>query len=84
MPDNGKMNWCCGAGGGVSANERADEVRLTVFQRKKEQLDEIKPDAIVSACSNCRIYLEDGLEQYHMDIPLMSLTETLAEHLADD
>jgi len=84
MPDSGKMNWCCGAGGGVSSNERADEIRLKVFQRKKDQLDAIKPDAIISACSNCRIHLEDGLEEYGMDIPLMSLTETLAEHLADD
>lgn len=83
MPDAGKMNWCCGAGGGVSSNERADEVRLKVFQRKKDQLDAVKPDAIISACSNCRIHLEDGLEEYNMDIPLMSLTETLAEHLAD-
>jgi Fe-S oxidoreductase len=85
MPDHGKMNWCCGAGGGVSSSERADEIRLKVFQRKKKQLDEIKPEAIMSACSNCRIHLEDGLEEYHMDeIPLLSLTETLAEHLADD
>lgn len=83
MPDHGKMNWCCGAGGGVSSNERADEIRLKVFQRKKDQLDAIKPDAIISACSNCRIHLEDGLEEYHMDIPLLSLTETLAEHLSD-
>lgn len=83
MPEAGKMNWCCGAGGGVSSNERADEVRLKVFQRKKDQLDAVKPDAIISACSNCRIHLEDGLEEYNMDIPLMSLTETLAEHLAD-
>jgi Fe-S oxidoreductase len=83
MPDHGKMNWCCGAGGGVSSNERADKVRLRVFQRKKDQLDEIKPDAIISACSICRIYLEDGLEKYNMDIPLLSLTETLAKHLAD-
>ncbi|MCK4675937.1 MAG: (Fe-S)-binding protein, partial [Gammaproteobacteria bacterium] len=43
MPDHGKMNWCCGAGGGVSANERADEIRLKVFQRKKDQFDAIKP-----------------------------------------
>ncbi len=83
MPDAGKMNWCCGAGGGVSSNERADEVRLKVFQRKKDQFDAIKPDAIISACSNCRIHLEDGLEAYHMEIPLMSLTETLAAHLSD-
>ena len=84
MEDAGKMNWCCGAGGGVSANERADEIRLKVFQRKKNQLDQIKPDAIISACSNCRIYLEDALEEYGMDIPLMSLTETLAEHLSEE
>jgi len=84
MPDAGKMNWCCGAGGGVSANERADEIRLKVFERKKAQLDEVKPDGIISACSNCRIHLEDGLEEYNMDIPLLSLTETIAEHLAED
>jgi len=84
MPDAGKMNWCCGAGGGVSANERADEIRLKVFERKKAQLDTVKPDAIISACSNCRIHLEDGLEEYNMDIPLLSLTELLAEHLAKD
>lgn len=83
MPDAGKMNWCCGAGGGVSSNERADGIRLQVFERKKAQLDEIKPEVIVSACSNCRLHLEDGLEEYHMEIPLLSLTETLAEHLAD-
>ena len=81
MPDGGKMNWCCGAGGGVSSNERADEIRLQVFQRKKDQLDAIRVDGMISACSNCRIHLEDGLEEYHMDMPVLSLTETLAENL---
>jgi Fe-S oxidoreductase len=83
MPESGEMNWCCGAGGGVSSNERADELRIKVFERKKSQLDQIKVDGMVSACSNCRIHLEDGLEAYHMDLPVLSLTETLAEHLAD-
>jgi Fe-S oxidoreductase len=84
MPDSGTMNWCCGAGGGVSSNERADQLRLKVFNRKKAQLDAVRPDAIVSACSNCRIHLEDGLEEYHMDIPVLSLTETIAQHLAEE
>ncbi|MGB5438078.1 MAG: (Fe-S)-binding protein [Gammaproteobacteria bacterium] len=83
MPETGTMNWCCGAGGGVSSNERADELRLKAFNRKKKQLDAIHPDAIVSACSNCRIHLEDGLEEYGMDMPVLSLTETIAEHLSD-
>jgi len=84
MPETGTMNWCCGAGGGVSSNERADDLRLKAFNRKKQQLDAVRPDAIVSACSNCRIHLEDGLEEYGMEIPVVSLTETIAEHLAED
>jgi Fe-S oxidoreductase len=84
MPETGKMNWCCGAGGGVSSNERADDLRLKTFARKKAQLDAINVDAMVSACSNCRIHLEEGLEEYHMELPLLSLTETIAEHLAEE
>ena len=83
MPDSGAMNWCCGAGGGVSSNERADDLRLKVFSRKKAQLDAIHAEALVTACSNCRIYLEDGLEENHMEIPVLSLTETIAEHLVE-
>jgi Fe-S oxidoreductase len=81
MPEAGTMNWCCGAGGGVSTNERAAELRLKVFRRKQSQLNAVKPDALVSACSNCRIHLEEGLEEYGMEIPVLSLTETIAAHL---
>jgi len=84
MADHGKMNWCCGGGGGVSSNERAEELRLKVFQRKKTQLDELKVDKLVSACANCRIMLEEGLEEYNMELPVIGLTELVAEHLADD
>ena len=84
MPDTGTMNWCCGAGGGVSANERADEVKMKAFKRKKAQLDVVQPDALVSACANCRIQLEEGLEENYMDIPVLSLTETIAEHLVEE
>ncbi|MGD8619752.1 MAG: (Fe-S)-binding protein [Gammaproteobacteria bacterium] len=83
LPETGRMNWCCGGGGGVSANERADELRVKAFARKKAQLDSVKPEALISACSNCRIVIEDGLEAYEMELPVLSLTETLAEHLAD-
>ena len=83
LPEAGKMNWCCGAGGGVSTNERANELRLKAFGAKKSQLDAIQVDGMVSACSNCRIHLEEGLEEYHMDVPVLSLTELIEKHLAD-
>ena len=84
MKDHGTMNWCCGAGGGVSANEDAHELKLTSFNRKKKQLDELKVDALVTACANCRIALEEGLEENEMDIPVLGLTEMLAEHLVTE
>jgi Fe-S oxidoreductase len=83
MPEAGKMNWCCGAGGGVSTNERANDLRIKAFGRKKAQLDAVQVDGVVSACSNCRIHLEEGLEEYHMDVPVLSLTELIEKHLAD-
>lgn len=84
MKDHGVMNWCCGGGGGVSANERAEELRLKVFDRKKHQLDELGVKTMVTACANCRIILEEGLEHNEMDTQVISLTELLAEHLVTD
>jgi len=81
MEDPGIHNWCCGGGGGVSSNERADPLRLKVFSRKKHQLDKLGVSTVVTACSNCRNMLEEGLEHNHMQVNVVSLTEMLAEHL---
>jgi Fe-S oxidoreductase len=83
MPDSGFMNWCCGGGGGASAIEEGEELRLEAFKRKKSQLESVKPDRLVTACANCRIVLEEGLEHYQMDIPVVGLTEMIAEHLPE-
>ena len=84
MTDHGKMNWCCGGGGGVSTIERAEQLRLKVFNKKKSQLDELKVETLVSACANCRLVMEEGLEENDMDIPIIGLTELLAEHLVEN
>jgi len=84
MEDHGTMNWCCGAGGGVSANEEADSVRIKAFNRKKHQINQLKVDTLVTACANCRIQLEDGLEINNMDIPVLGLTEMIAERLVEE
>jgi Fe-S oxidoreductase len=84
MEDTGKLNWCCGGGGGVSAIEEAEGLRLVAFKRKKSQLDALNVDRIVTACANCRITFEEGLEHYRMDIPVVGLTEMIAEHLVED
>jgi len=83
MADHGTMNWCCSGGGGVSANERADALKFTAFKQKKAQLDALKVDTLVTACANCRITLEEGLEHYDMELPVVGLTEMIADHLVE-
>jgi Fe-S oxidoreductase len=82
MADHGEMNWCCGGGGGVSANERAEGLRLKVFDRKRKQLEALGVKTLVTACANCRIVLEEGIEDRDMDVAVIGLTELVAEHLA--
>lgn len=82
MDEHGDMNWCCGGGGGVSSNERAEPLRLKVFDVKKRQLDGMQATTIVTACSNCRMMLEDGLEHNEMQQDVISITELLAKHMA--
>lgn len=84
MKDPAGWNWCCGGGGGVGANERATDLRFTVFRRKKRQLDDVRPDEIVTICAYCHHTLEEGLEEYEMDIEVKSLTELIADYLDDD
>jgi len=81
--EHGKYQWCCGAGGGVSSNERAEELKLTAFKRKKAQIEEVSPDRVVSMCATCRTQLEEGLEDYNLDIPVVGLSELIADHLVE-
>jgi Fe-S oxidoreductase len=84
MDEHGKMNWCCGGGGGVSSNEDAEELRLKVFKKKRDQIAETGADTLVTACANCRLVIEEGLEEYNVELPITGLSELIAEHLVVD
>jgi Fe-S oxidoreductase len=83
LTEHGRYQWCCGAGGGVSSNERAEALRMKAFKRKKDQIEEVRPDRVVSMCATCRTQLEEGLEEYSLDIPVVGLSELIAAHLAE-
>ncbi len=83
LKEHGRYQWCCGAGGGVSSNERAEPLKLAAFKMKKAQIEEVEPERMVTMCATCRTQLEEGLEHFNMDIPVVGLTELIAEHLAE-
>ncbi len=83
LKEHGKYQWCCGAGGGVSSNERAEPLKRAAFKRKKAQIEEVEPERMVTMCATCRTQLEEGLEEFNMDIPVVGLTEMIADHLVE-
>jgi Fe-S oxidoreductase len=73
--------FCCGGGGGHMWMEEEPDKRLNV--RRTEQMLEVKPETIASACPYCLAMFEDGLktkgvaEQVHAK----DVAEILAEQL---
>ena len=84
MPMSGVTNLCCGGGGGVSANMRAHDNMNSAFSCKLAQFKAIDGlELVVSPCANCRTTLEEGLESYDVELPVIGLGEFIAEHLKD-
>ena len=81
MPGSGAANFCCGGGGGVSAIHRAEGLRFAAFAIKKQQIDATGAEAVVTACANCRNVLEEAIEHYGMTLPVLGLTELVAQYL---
>jgi len=84
MPSSGAVNFCCGGGGGVSAIHRAEKLRFAAFECKKRQVEAAGAEALVTACANCRNVLEEAIEQYDMALPVLGLTELVAQYLEPD
>ena len=81
MPGSGAASFCCGGGGGVSAIHRAEGLRFAAFECKKQQIEATGAEALVTACSNCRNVLEEAIEHYGMTMPVLGLTEMVAQYL---
>jgi Fe-S oxidoreductase len=81
--DHGDLNFCCGGGGGVVANHRADELRYKAFEIKMEQIDTTGAELPITSCANCRQTFDDGREHFHWNKEMGSLLELVADHLTE-
>lgn len=83
MTPTGNYNWCCGGGGGVQAMSRAAPVRHEVFRIKMAQVEATGAPALVSACANCRLTMDESKEALGWDKELLSIVEILADNLVE-
>ncbi|MDH3318173.1 MAG: (Fe-S)-binding protein [Betaproteobacteria bacterium] len=81
MPSAGAASFCCGGGGGVSAIHRAEGLRFAAFACKKQQIEATGAEAVVTACANCRNVLEEAIDHDGMTLPVLGLTELVAQYL---
>lgn len=80
MSPNRKENWCCGGGGGLVAI-RDKEYRAKTSRVKAEQIKDVKPDILSTACENCLSQLTDLNEYYKLDTEVRFLSDLVADSL---
>jgi Fe-S oxidoreductase len=83
LKDHGVAGFCCGGGGGVVSNVRAEPLRHQVFEMKRKQVEATGARRFVTSCGQCRITLQMGAKHAHWDRKTESLLELVADNLAD-
>ena len=83
LEDHGVEGWCCGGGGGVVSNVRADPLRYRVFEMKRRQVEDAGAERFVTACGQCRITLTLGAKHFNWSKKTESLLELVADNLID-
>jgi Fe-S oxidoreductase len=83
MESHAKTNYCCGGGGGLVLNERANKLRQGAFRIKMREADATGAGSVVTACGHCRMTFIAGAQEANWQKPIESLVELVAANLAD-
>lgn len=70
---------CCGAGGGRMWMEETEGKRINV--ERTEQLLATGAEAVAVACPFCMTMIADGLKQANSEVPVVDISEVVADRL---
>jgi glycolate oxidase iron-sulfur subunit len=68
-------DFCCGAAG--TYNITHHEVSMQILARKMEHIAAAQPDVIATGNPGCILQLRTGVQQAHLDIPVVHPIELL-------
>ena len=83
LADHGVYSYCCGGGGGVLANARAEPLRHKVFELKQRQVDATGANHFITSCGQCRLTFSKGAKHFQWDKTVESLLELVADNLIE-
>ncbi len=73
-PRTRERSFCCGAGGAQFFNEEDEGKKI--YQERTDELLELKPDAIITACPFCQAMIRDGLADRGVeDVSVLDLSQ---------
>lgn len=81
LEDSREASFCCGGGGGVLANARAEPLRLKAFEIKKRQVEATGADRFVTSCGQCRLQFDRSAQATGWDRHVESLLELVAKQM---
>lgn len=84
LEDHGIEAFCCGGGGGVLANTRAEPLRLKSFELKRKQVDATGAEYFATSCGQCRLQFDRGTKSTGWSKHVDSLLELVADNLSAD
>jgi len=78
MAPSGRLNYCCGGGGGLVSIDEMHEFRMEVSGRiKAEQLMATGADICIAPCANCKKQLKELVDYYHIPCEIMGLHDLI-------
>ena len=83
LEDHAEEAFCCGGGGGVLANARAEPLRLKAFDLKRRQVDATGAERFVTSCGQCRLQFARCAATTGWQTETESLLELVAANLAE-
>ncbi len=84
MQPHGNEAFCCGGGGGVLANSRAEPLRQKAFEIKKAEVEATGATHFATSCNICELTMSKDIAAIGWDKRIESLIDLVGQHMITD